>query len=746
MTVQPDGKVLAGTTTLSGTVAPNGGIVDFTRLNTDGSLDAGFNQPSLTGTYFALFAPPVVDTNGGIYIAGGFSYVNGQSRLGVARLLADGTLDPAFVPSGFTYTLANRGVLLQPDGKVIIGGRLSVSGTIFPLIRLNIDGTRDPSFNLVPSSFLNFFRLRRLQPTTDAKLLAVDTSMVRFNSDGTLDNSFARLPFGNYTGDTNSYWSCYWFTQLADDRVVIPSDPNLAGTTTIDGQPFNGAVRLLADGTLDPTFSQPVFQQDIFPTTVKFQSDGRLLVAGGFDHVGQNPKALLSRLNADGTPDLGYSLPLSNAISVLGLATVPTNQCYALVEAGDIIFGSISNLLLRLNSDGSIDPGFNLDQGLINNFTDLFMQGTQPVLLASPSPQALVLNTTFPMLRFQTNGTIDATYHCDLPVTGIIYAADGTLLTNLAGIPYYDIGEFIMNDLQPLTVFPGGSLLAALGSTNAGAPYVYQTVRLTPNGSVDHSFNSLVFSPADSFITSANIYDLVGNYGPVTCIYPKRCLTSALIQSNGMLLVAGSFTNLSGGVLRSGIARLFPNGLLDTNFPAGTGPATAQGTPVKISGLAADGAGKIWVTGNFVSWDGFNAPGYLRLNANGTVDTNCVPPSSHFAVDDYNINVFSGALPRGTGECFVFGPHLLSGDVWPRALTHVVAFLPPPLYPVGLLPGIGFEMTFRSEAGQSYWLQSSADLKSWQNLIGFEGPGGQMTLTDPGALLLTKRFYRVVYQ
>src|SRR5262249_28874437 len=136
----------------------------------------------------------------------------------------------------------------------------------------------------------------------------------------------------------------------------------------------------------------------------------------------------------------------------------------------------------------------------------------------------------------------------------------------------------------------------------------------------------------------------------------------------------------------------------------------------------------------------------VRLNADGSVDTNCVPQSSHYAVDDYNENVFSGALARGTGECFVFGPHLLPGDVWPRALTHLIPYLPPPLSPVGLMPGIGFEMRFQSENGQAYWLQSSADLKTWFNLSGFQGTGGQMTLTDPGALLLSRRFYRVIYQ
>ena len=77
-------------------------------------------------------AEPVVDPDGKIIIAGDFIAVNGVSRTCVARLNANGTLDQTFIPSGFTPYGFNsgtpfpiRGIAIQSDGKIVIGGRFS---------------------------------------------------------------------------------------------------------------------------------------------------------------------------------------------------------------------------------------------------------------------------------------------------------------------------------------------------------------------------------------------------------------------------------------------------------------------------------------------------------------------------------------------------------------------------------------------------------------------------------------------
>src|SRR6185369_7900292 len=275
MTVQPDGKLVVGAT---GAIhSGNGGVAQTTRLNTDGSVDSSFHPPNFAGGVWGVFAPPVFDTIGAIYLAGGFTSVNGASRQGVVRLLPNGDLDSSFQPNGHAFSLFVRGLLLLDDGKVVIGGRLLRNGdsTYYTLLRLNQDGSLDPSFNLVPVSQINFFRARLLRSTGGGKILAVSHSMARFNSDGTLDDSFSRPQFGTDADEADQFVECFWFESLADGGIVVPNDLLTgASPTMVGGHAVSGAFRLNADGTFDTSFTPPAFEEEIYPLDPVQQSDG----------------------------------------------------------------------------------------------------------------------------------------------------------------------------------------------------------------------------------------------------------------------------------------------------------------------------------------------------------------------------------------------------------------------------------------------------------------------------------------
>jgi len=122
--LQPDGKVLIG-----GLVVVNGTNFNrIARLNANGSLDGSFNSgPGVSGAYVDSIA---LQPDGRILIGGYFT---------LARLNADGSLDSTFVPSSFhqdlgVFVYPDFGghededyfvvapVVVQPDGKVIVGG------------------------------------------------------------------------------------------------------------------------------------------------------------------------------------------------------------------------------------------------------------------------------------------------------------------------------------------------------------------------------------------------------------------------------------------------------------------------------------------------------------------------------------------------------------------------------------------------------------------------------------------------
>jgi uncharacterized delta-60 repeat protein len=132
--LQPDGKILAGS---------SGGIK---RANPDGTIDNSFN-PQFSGTYPWIFNI-AVQPDGKVLIVGIFDHVGGQVAYGVARLNADGTVDPTF-NTGTGPDTTPQGLALQPDGKVLISGNFkSFNGTtVNGLVRLNVNGSLDQTFS-----------------------------------------------------------------------------------------------------------------------------------------------------------------------------------------------------------------------------------------------------------------------------------------------------------------------------------------------------------------------------------------------------------------------------------------------------------------------------------------------------------------------------------------------------------------------------------------------------------------------
>ena len=110
--VQPDDRILASTNTL-------------VRMNAaDGSPDATFQVPTVTGVFYKILCQP----DSRLLVGGSFTQVNGSNQVNLVRLNTDGTLD-----TGFAALAAMDGPIqsmaLQPDGNVVVaGGFTSIGG------------------------------------------------------------------------------------------------------------------------------------------------------------------------------------------------------------------------------------------------------------------------------------------------------------------------------------------------------------------------------------------------------------------------------------------------------------------------------------------------------------------------------------------------------------------------------------------------------------------------------------------
>ncbi len=317
-----------------------------------------------------------MQTDGKVLIGGRISSYNGVTTGEFTRVNTDGSLDTAFnnnVQAGGTGGLNSGGYVYwidyQADGKILVSGAFTQYGSnpMNRLIRFNSDGTPDTTFNTnIGTGFDSYvFRVDKL---ANGKVLAagafVDfngtttTGLVQLNTDGTLDTAFmANLGAGFAGGNPQGY------VEQSDGKVVI-----IGSFTSFNNVPVGGIIRLNADGTVDNTFSSGVGFDNGGASRVAVQADGKLVVTGYFTAYNNVSVGGVVRLSATGTLDTAF---LGN------VSTTPTNIISVAIQDDQKILigggfssfnGTNVNKLVRLNPDGTTDTAFVSD--LQNGFAD----------------------------------------------------------------------------------------------------------------------------------------------------------------------------------------------------------------------------------------------------------------------------------------------------------------------------------------------------------------------------------------
>jgi uncharacterized delta-60 repeat protein len=309
--VQPDGKILVGGQFETFNGEPHSMLV---RLNSDGSVDNTFNIGA--GPDWIVFSLNV-QPDGKILVGGNFTLVDDVSRVGIARLNSDGSLDLSFNPgTGLGSTgiaLTVDAMALQPDGKVIIGGSFNTynGSSRNSIARLNSDGSLDTSFDPGNADPSGGVACLLLQP--DGKVLvgglftgfanSTYSALVRLNSDGSIDNSFN-------TGEGPSSW-VFAIVRRPDGRLIIAGQ-----FFAYDDVARNRIAGLLANGALDTSFDPGTGATGLDATAwaLALQPDGKAVVAGTFTLYDTVTRNRIARVLGDGTTDLPEHSSTSTAL------------------------------------------------------------------------------------------------------------------------------------------------------------------------------------------------------------------------------------------------------------------------------------------------------------------------------------------------------------------------------------------------------------------------------------------------
>lgn len=247
--IQPDGKIVVAGLSYN---TDSHNVFAVARYRSNGTLDTDFGVAGLVTTNFgpnssdqgfSVALPP----DGQIIVAGNSYTVGGGAVFGLVRYNADGSLDNSFdgdgkvtTDFGETYTFV-RSVTIQPDGKIIVAGIFGNSpNSTFAVVRYNTDGTTDNTFGasgIVTTDFGTGAAGYAVTGQPDGKIVvagvsytpagSADFALARYNTDGTLDNSFG--VDGKVTTDFGTINDLAYSAALQPDGMIV-----LAGIASVD--------------------------------------------------------------------------------------------------------------------------------------------------------------------------------------------------------------------------------------------------------------------------------------------------------------------------------------------------------------------------------------------------------------------------------------------------------------------------------------------------------------------------------
>jgi uncharacterized delta-60 repeat protein len=628
--VQADGKIL-----VAGVFDSYNGLpcINLIRLNANGSVDPEFlRSAGVNGAIRSV----AVQRDGNILIGGDFTQFGPISRVRVARLLTDGSLDFDFIPAAGPNAAVNK-VALQRDGKILIGGSFTEyqAQARQRIARLHENGDLDTAFDTASGAS---GEVTDVLPQADGRILIaggffeykmmIRSGLARLQANGDLDTGYA-----DHSGFNNSVRRLY--PQPGGRLLAVGS------FTEVAGQPCRATALLDGRGRRVGSYGGATAS---FPTSVSraLSLGGRgFLVAGNFPDSNLYPLAVINSRGVVQPQALTRGGPNWTVADA-----APAAGGKWMIGGGFTIFNGVPVPgLVRLNAGGTLDGSFRVRDPDLRSVTHVLTQPDGKILVAGYFVNPL--NPADPQVvrvsRLLADGGVDASFTPTQPINGDIRAmclqADGKLLlagdfNSINGTPRIRLARLNANGVHDLGFDPGDGPNAAvetiavdsLGRILIGGDFsLYDTIgsirvcRLLPSGSIDFDFD-----PGS------------GANGRVNAL---------LVTPSGRIVVGGQFTQF-GLTLRSRVAMLNANGTVNTDFDPGNG---ANDT---VRGLALQGDGRILVGGNFTSFDLLSLPGIARLEADGQVDWRFNPGVGASGVSRIRTGADGTALLSGSFSSF----------------------------------------------------------------------------------------------
>ncbi|GAB3588032.1 hypothetical protein GCM10027345_39460 [Hymenobacter daeguensis] len=417
--------------------------------------------------------------------------------------------------------------------------------------------------------------------------------------------------------------------QQADGKRVLLGDMVRAS-----GSSATSLVRLLANSTQpDPVFRANVQGLQGRVLFIKLLANDKfLLVSDGALTLGNVTRQHLLRLNSDGTPDAGFDAGTGASV-VNGFYRA--NIAYAVGQPdGKLLVtglftrfnGQTVGGLVRLNVDGSLDTSFQqaLGSGLDGNGQAVALQADGKIVVVGYFEYVSGISR-ISAVRLMPSGAIDSSFVVPIPgvanFNGVAIQPDGKLLiTGGLGSTWPTLVRLETTGAVDASFQTGSGFQTVTGSRYC------PTVIPQPDGKLLVRTYSSTYNgtPVGRLVRLLPTGALDPSFNNLTTVPARDALTSVQLLPNGQLLVttAGTTHYAPAGSLTTGIALLNADGTHDTSF------LPLLQAPGLVQDIVRQPDGKYIIGGHFTEFNGATVGNLARLNADGSLDASFIATAS----------------------------------------------------------------------------------------------------------------------
>src|SRR6478672_4335263 len=580
---QADGKLLiVGAFTSFNGVARN----RIVRLNYDGSIDTAFN----IGTGFNSQVTSVkIQSDGKIMCGGYFSSYNGSMCNNLVRLNQDGTRDTSFnIGAGFAITSGSSYVSAFEfiNNKIVVGGYFDKYNNNVKkgIVQLNNDGSLDTAvFNGAGTIANERVRQIHYHPATNKIYIAgyitsfngvAKKNLIRLNADGTIDPTFNL----NIDFTTSSSQGIFEFGFFNDGKVLICGDFNINSNT-------NDLALFDTNGDLVSNFN---FDNSEGANTLKIYSilinnNNEIYAAGNFQHVNivlTNQKGGIVKLHPNGDTDLSFN-------PVLGSNGATISSSFQLID-GKLLFclsdqynerPLYNSHMIKVNSDdGSIYLNEYNNYKSLPNYIATYGSNNISGEISYDNSGKIIVSGILPY-KMNPNGTVDATFndpvsymvHVNVLTRSHAVQSDGKIV--FGGNFRLNTGPNLNYRQRIARMNSNGTLDTSFnvgkgfnGESSAGTEgYYVNSLQIQTDGKIIVGGNFTTFDNA----VANNIVRLNSNGSQditfLTGVGFNNTVRHVVLQTNGKMVVGGYFTTYN-GTNAAYIVRLNNNGTIDPTF------------------------------------------------------------------------------------------------------------------------------------------------------------------------------------